>query len=82
VSDNCYRCERQPVAYIVTMAGAGDGESWSVELCRVCASLVGAAIDGRPIFSRGSNPKFKIGPRALDEGAFGEVFELKSGRKS
>jgi hypothetical protein len=54
----CHRCEcafEDGTGYDVTITGE---VSRTQQVCKSCASFIAAAIDGRPLFSRGLKAKY------------------------
>jgi len=52
----CHRCDcaiEEDTAHTITING---DTSKTIRVCVVCASFIAAAIDGRPVFSRGKEP--------------------------
>lgn len=64
----CHRCDGRtgkPATFLITLLdGTREGAAWTAWVCESCASFVGAAVDGRALFARGSDPKFSFGPGA------------------
>lgn len=63
----CHRCGAAYApgsGFFVVLGAEGEGNEWTRFVCRGCASFIGAAIDGRPLFSRGERAKFEVGPEA------------------